>query len=1036
MSGAGSDGPLLRFMPSSGASKLAPSGSSPLQLSYPSLISYQSALSSAVHEQLNLLLEDAADKFVPLSARPAAQLRASHGVGYYDAAELILSRGDGEGGGGPRVGWGGKRQHSLTHGRGRRVAGKRRAGREDEGAFEEEEEEEEAVEKEEEHVGGASSSQNRRLFLKVSGQREPSSACALDDVWLLAPRLEGLLPPQRPAFVRGLWHGPAANGMLEIEVLQPSPAFALRHGAKCVALRGPNASDFLGQLAVLRSLSLRPIATPPILPFLLNPRSWTSGVPPLALAHPRGSPPCDLGALLHSTLDKFRLNDEQATVLRRVAAWFTTDDDQSAACTQIPKPLTSLPSLPLASPSPPALLVHGVFGAGKSHLLVAVLWFLKRALHGTTQQRGGKPVRVMLAALTNVAVDNVLEGLIARAAEDGESPGCIRVGSLKRIAPAVLPHSTHGKLAADDEKRTRSELEREMRLPSTSAGERRALQAAIQQIDAGRMSQRARAIASYPIVGCTCASTGLPCLDGLRFDIVLLDESSQVTEPASLLPIARVQCERLLAVGDPMQLPPTLHNRTRPGAPPSTIATSAATSALASSRPQGAATMTADLTLTLFQRLAACGVSPVLLRRQYRCHPRISGLASRLFYGGQLRDGLGDAALVARAPLLPDLPTIGFAEVHGCEKVERDGSLTNRLEAERIVRLVGSLHAAGLAAPRIGVCCLYRAQAALCRHLLAERLSALLDGENVSVSTVDGFQGAERDVILVSPCRTAVDANLRFVSAPQRLNVTITRARHHLLMVGSASALMGEPTWATILGEAQAIPRRFCTGDGGELRDEDRLDGSEDQRGLHVDEEEEAEKEEEAAQEVEEDKAAQEAAAEEEAAQEDDYVELESLDCPSAERSPAHLVAEIKATGALEPSDLLAAYPDCELAHLLVARQEQAKADQQTRERTQAEMAARMDVGIRVNPALRQHFLGCGHGGGDGGVDGGGHGGGQGGEQGALMIVTSEAEEIAGGRESEPPPKGQAVDLLAACNEDDSDEEADERGALELLDRW
>ena len=118
---------------------------------------------------------------------------------------------------------------------------------------------------------------------------------------------------------------------------------------------------------------------------------------------------------------------------------------------------------------------------------------------------------MLLAALTNVAVDNVLAGLIARAPE-GEDPGILRVGSLRRIAPAVLPYSTHGKLQREDEQATRRELQRE--LQHCSSAERVSIQQAINEIDSGRMVARAKAISKCTVVGATCAATGLPCLAG------------------------------------------------------------------------------------------------------------------------------------------------------------------------------------------------------------------------------------------------------------------------------------------------------------------------------------------------------------------------------------------------------------------------------------------------------------------------------------------------------------------------------------------
>ena len=457
----------------------------------------------------------------------------------------------------------------------------------------------------------------RRLFIKLDGEREKASATAIDDLWLIARTPDAL--HQQPLFARSMWHGIGSNGMLELSVVQPSPAVPLRSGVKCVALRGPNAADLLAQLDMLNNLMLP--RSPPILHHLLSP-STSPPMPPLA---PTYKNPPDIPSLLAETLARFRLNPEQEAVLRQVAAWLPGGASSTSSPT-----------------APPVVLVHGVFGAGKSHLLVCVLSFLQRALIGAA--RNGKPIKVLLAAMTNVAVDNVLEGLIARAPE-GSDPGVLRVGALRRISPLVLPHSTHGKLTNEDEAATRRELQRE--LQHCPPAERDSIQHAIAQIDSGRMRQRAQQIAKYSIVGATTAATGLPCLNGLKFDIVLLDESSQLTEPASLLPLARMQCERLLAVGDPMQLSPPLHQRTSSGRSPLT----APTHTTSEPPPTGDTAKGYDLTLTLFQRLALGGCTPIMLRAQYRCHPNISSLASRLFYSRQLSDGLGSEVLAPHARL-------------------------------------------------------------------------------------------------------------------------------------------------------------------------------------------------------------------------------------------------------------------------------------------------------------------------------------------------------------------------------------------------
>jgi len=572
-----------------------------------------------------------------------------------------------------------------------------------------------------------------------------------------------------------------------------------------------------------------------------------------------------------------------------------------------------------ARPAPPVILVHGVFGAGKSHLLVAMLWFLQRALRGAS--RHGRPCKVLLAALTNVAVDNVVEGLLRQAEADGEAePDVVRVGSVRRIAAAVLPHSTHGKLSATEEQSTKRELTRE--LSTAPAAEQHALKQAIALIDSGRMAARARALHQFTVVGATCAATGLACMQGLKFDFVLLDECSQLTEPASLLPLYRLGCERLIAVGDPMQLPPTLATP-----PPGFAAAYAANAAAAfaahssTSRAGGApaaapgpAAGGAGLSLTLFERLARCGLEPVMLRAQYRCHPTISALASHLFYGGRLVDGLGSAtaAAAARAPLLPGLPTVSFQHVaNGVEQAQRGGSISNAAEASRVARVLGSLVGSGLEPERLGVVCMYRAQAVAIRTHLEERGLA----GAVTVSTVDAFQGAERDVILVSTCLTATCGApdtareaLRFIGDPRRLNVTLTRARHHLLVFGHAGVLQSVPAWAVVLDVAASLPAEFVTGHGVE--------------GILV-----------------------------------KSSDAEVAAALAGAGDGVGVVAADSAGSAADAFDAAQGARADELQLLMAARREKLTRIELMGTRMHSELAAKMDVGVRVNPMLRNMYL-------------------------------------------------------------------------------
>ena len=216
----------------------------------------------------------------------------------------------------------------------------------------------------------------------------------------------------------------------------------------------------------------------------------------------------------------------------------------------------------------------------------------------------------------------------------------------------------------------------------------------------------------------TCAASSFACLDKLQFPIVLLDECCQMTEPNALLPVAkwvplpaatglprrvlslvppgicRFVCRKLILVGDPKQLGPTIE-----GPKPAHM--------------QG-------LEQTLFDRLLAMGKSPVVLRTQYRCHPLISQFSNEAFYDGRLLNGVTEGM---RARLSQSVPTLGFYDVEqGRERCDREGSFSNAQEAAFVLTLLGHFLEAGVSPRDVGVITLYKAQSTLIRQLIDQDL--------------------------------------------------------------------------------------------------------------------------------------------------------------------------------------------------------------------------------------------------------------------------------------------------------------------------
>jgi hypothetical protein len=279
---------------------------------------------------------------------------------------------------------------------------------------------------------------------------------------------------------------------------------------------------------------------------------------------------------------------------------------------------------------------------------------------------------VIVVGYTNMSVDNVLTGLMG----DGFT-NFVRVGSLRAIDKRLLPFTVSGgKTGKEAEADTMKELTAMLR-ESLSTAERSAVEQTIAELraDTGRRAGSSK-IKDVDVIGVTCLSAYSAALDSICADqrpsIVLMDEASQMLEPMSLVALGRFRAARLLAVGDPKQLPPPLHG-----------SSNGAENDCAARRGLGK---------TLFTRLAS-SMPLVMLRTQYRCHPHIADIVNGLFYEGQLRSG---AKLESRQPVLSALKPASFATTAGCghdcpERQLQSGSFVNDREGQHCVRLVQEL---------------------------------------------------------------------------------------------------------------------------------------------------------------------------------------------------------------------------------------------------------------------------------------------------------------------------------------------------------
>jgi hypothetical protein len=421
-------------------------------------------------------------------------------------------------------------------------------------------------------------------------------------------------------------------------------------------------------------------------------------------------------------------------------------------------------------------LIHGPPGTGKTRTLVEVI---RQAL-----RRGRK---VLACAPSNLAVDNLFERLL------GFGERVVRLGHPARVLPELRAHTLDllverhpDVLLARKLVKQAMSLFREADRHTRAApkpGERRQLRDDAKSLlaDARRLEMQAvESILDSAAVLCA-TTTGLDSqvIGTRRFDLAAIDEACQSTEPGCWIPILR--CERVVLAGDHCQLPPTV------------VSQEAAAEGFGAS---------------LFERLVTL-YGPQLARRlsvQYRMHEAIMEFSSREFYDGQL-----EADPSVRAHLLADLPGLAavaltqspveFIDTAGAsfdEETEPDGeSRLNRQEADLVRRKVLELLESGLAPADIAVIAPYAAQVRLLRELLAV--------PGLEVDSVDGFQGREKEAVVISLVRSNLTGEIGFLGDVRRMNVAITRAKRKLLVVGDSATLAGHPFYARMIEYFEGI---------------------------------------------------------------------------------------------------------------------------------------------------------------------------------------------------------------------------------------
>jgi predicted DNA helicase len=262
-------------------------------------------------------------------------------------------------------------------------------------------------------------------------------------------------------------------------------------------------------------------------------------------------------------------------------------------------------------------------------------------------------------------------------------------------------------------------------------------------------------------------------LEGFHFDVAVIDEGSQQVEPSTLIPIMRA--DRFYIAGDHKQLPPTVVSEEAK-----------------------------ELERTLFEKLIEREPElSSMLRVQYRMNEKIMVFPNREFYEGKLiaapevKDRtLADFSLSKpkkfESVLSCEIP-IGFIDTSKINAYEfqpsGSTSYENYEEAKIAVEVALELHRIGLDKREIGIITPYAAQVKLIKQMLIER------DFKVEVNSVDGFQGREKEVIVVSFVRSNDEGEIGFLRDLRRLNVAITRPRRKLILIGNTKTLSSHPVY-------------------------------------------------------------------------------------------------------------------------------------------------------------------------------------------------------------------------------------------------
>ena len=425
-------------------------------------------------------------------------------------------------------------------------------------------------------------------------------------------------------------------------------------------------------------------------------------------------------------------------------------------------------------------IVHGPPGTGKTTTLV-------EAIRETLMRES----QVLVCAQSNMAVDWISEKLVDRGIN------VLRIGNPTRVNDKMLSFTYERRFEAHPDYPHLWAIRKAIR--ELRAHRKRGDEKFHQKLESlkGRATELEIRInnelfGEARVIACTLVGAANRLLDGQKYGTLFIDEAAQALEAACWIPIRRVS--RVILAGDHCQLPPTV---------------------------KSIAALKAGLGKTLMERIVEMKPEVVtLLKMQYRMNDDIMRFSSNYFYDGQVESapnvkyrGILDLD-VAMEWVNPsenseslESSEESFKETFIGESFGRINKDEAELTLNTLQQYFERISKQRLLDERIdvGIISPYRAQVQYLRRLLMKREFFKPFRRQISINTVDGFQGQERDIIVLSMVRSNDDGQIGFLRDLRRMNVAITRARMKVIILGDVATLTRHPFYRQLWQYIQSL---------------------------------------------------------------------------------------------------------------------------------------------------------------------------------------------------------------------------------------